>query len=155
MARWYILSPTTVSAVWNKNLSQMAEGLTRGASGPIPAPSDEPDGAERAQAPGPGSVTTGGTLRQPQRRRNHQPLGLVASAVDDDCNLDADRGEECERDSLHRGDRRVHDETVASGQVAGFGGASSAVLEQAVADQGATAGQPDAAAGTLTPSCAD
>ena len=82
-------------------------------------------------------------------------LGLVASAVVDDCNLVADGGEARERDSLHRGDRRVHDETVASGQVAGFGGAPSAVLEQAVADQGATAGQPDAAAGTLTPSCAD
>ena len=155
MARWYILSPTTVSAVWNKNLSQMAEGLTRGASGPIPAPSDEPDGAERAQAPGPGSVTTGGTLRQPQRRRNHQPLGLVASAVDDDCNLDADRGEECERDSLHRGDRREHVETAATGAAAGSGAPSSSVLEQGRADRDALAGQLDPAAGTLTPSCAD
>ena len=133
----------------------MAEGLIRRASSPSPAPSDEPDGTERAQAPGPGSVTIGETLRQPLRRRNLHPLGLVASAVVDDCNLVADRGQECERDSLHRGDRRVHDETGAAGQVAGFGGASSAVLEQAVADQGATAGQPDAAAGTLTPSCAD
>ena len=94
-------------------------------------------------------------MRQPQRSRNHQPLGLVASAVDDDCNLDADRGEECERDSLHRGDRREHDEMGAAGQVAGFGGASSAVLEQAVADRDTTAGQPDAATGTLTLSCAN
>ena len=79
----------------------------------------------------------------------------MPSAVDHIGNLGADRGEEREDDSLHRGDRREHDETGAAGQAAGFGGASSAVLEQAVADQGATAGQLDAAAGTLTPSCAE
>ena len=128
----------------------MAEGLIRRASRPSPAPSDEPGGVDRAQAPGHGSATTGALLRRPHRRCNPEPPGLVPSAVDHIGNLGADRGEEREDDSLHRGDRREHDETGAAGQAAGFGGASSAVLEQAVADQGATAGQPDAAAGTLT-----
>ena len=59
----------------------------------------------------------------------------MPSAVDHIGNLGADRGEVREQDSLHRGGRRVHDETGAAGQSAGFGAASSAVLELARADR--------------------
>ena len=155
MARWYILSPTTVSAVWNKNLSHMAEGLIRRASRRSPAPRDEPGGVHRAQAPGHGSVTTGALLRRPHRRCNPEPPGLVPSAVDHIGNLGADRSEAHDDDSLHRGDRRVHVETAATGAAAGSGAPSSSVLEQGRADRDALAGQLDPAAGTLTPSCAD
>ena len=74
---------------------------------------------------------------------NPEPPGGCGalSAVDHIGNLGADRSEAHDDDSLHRGDRRVHVETAATGAAAGSGAPSSSVLEQGRADRDALVGQ--------------